>query len=83
MIPTDSNWVDFQCFSENETAQHRATLGITDDKVEIYSLFKAYSDDWSIPSLLASILNREIIGSDMVCSLQSNLYHHCHTHIWM
>ena len=62
MIPTDSDFENFQCFSEDEIVSLREEFGITDQKLEIFQMMSFKSDDWSLDSLAFSILWRELLS---------------------
>ena len=65
MLPTSSNWRNFQCFNDEEIASIRQEYNITSEKLAIWKYFKYQVDDWSLDSLAWSILHRELLGIDV------------------
>lgn len=61
-VVTDSGWSDFQCFVDAELEEYRQPLTIDDGKVDVYGELTIINDDYSLPSLVAAILQRDLYG---------------------
>ena len=59
---TDSGWSDFRCFTDAEIEKYRELYKIDDGRLDVNGEVTIVSDDYSLPSYVASILQRELFG---------------------